>query len=131
METRVTGDLLSDNIDPNWQIHATPAAKVVGGLFRSRNYVWDNDHKVVVSFGLTWSQFMTLSALRSAGPDFVLSPTQLYDAAQTSSGGMTKMLHGLTEMGFVDRIGNADDKRCKLVRLTPTGAKWPNKSWMR
>lgn len=115
--------------DPNsrwpldWPKSKRPAAaRVVGNLFRSRNVIWENDHKVVAQFGLTWSQFQTLMALRSAGPDFVLAPTQLYDAAQVSSGGLTKMLHGLSDQGHVERLDNPQDKRSKLVRLTPAGA---------
>lgn len=93
------------------------------GLFRSRNYIWDNDHRIVESQGVSWSQFLALSALRSAAPDFVLSPTQLYQAAQVTSGGMTKMMHGLTEAGLIERVDNPDDGRSRLVRLTPKGSK--------
>jgi DNA-binding MarR family transcriptional regulator len=60
--------------------------------------------------------------LRAAGPDFVLSPTKLYNATQASSGGMTKMLHGLAGKGYIRRIPNPDDKRSKLVQLTDQGA---------
>ena len=106
----------------SWPPEGTPAARVVGGLFRSRNYVWDNDHRIVASYGVTWTQFLTLMALRSAGPDFVLSPTKLYDATQASSGGMTKMLHGLADKDYIRRVPNPEDKRSKLVQLTDTGA---------
>ena len=106
----------------NWPGTPTPTTRIVGGLFRSRNYVWDNDHRIVADYGLTWTQFVTLTALRSTEPDFTLSPTQLYDAAQASSGGITKMVHGLSDAGLVERIPNPEDKRSRLVRLTPKGA---------
>lgn len=98
------------------------AARVVRNLFRSRNVIWENDHKLVAEYGLTWSQFQTLVALRSAKPDHVLAPTQLYDAAQVTSGGLTKTLHGLTQAGLVERVDNPEDKRSTLVKLKPEGA---------
>ena len=107
----------------NWPTGVTPAAQIVVSLFRSRNFIWDNDHRIVGRFGVTWTQFLTLSALRAASPDHLLSPTALYDATQASSGGMTKMLHGLSDLGYIDRIENPDDKRSRLVKLTPSGAK--------
>jgi DNA-binding MarR family transcriptional regulator len=102
----------------------TPNAttQIVGGLFRSRNYVWDNDQRIVTTFGISWSQFLILRALRFEGGDFTLSPTELYDAAQASSSGMTKMLHGLTDAGYVERIANPTDRRSTLVCLTSSGA---------
>ncbi len=105
----------------------TPAARVVGGLFRTRNYVWDNDHRVVAKYGLSWTQFLVLMYLRGSTPSLTLSPTQLYEATQSSSGGMTKMLHGLSADGYVDRIANPEDRRSSLVRLTNSGAEMAEK----
>ena len=99
--------------------------RIVRGLFRSRNHIWDNDHRIVASYGVTWSQFVTLIALGSA-PEHTLSPTDLYDAAQVSSGGMSKMLHGLTEAGYVERLDNPKDKRSRLVSLLPAGQELSN-----
>ena len=106
---------------PSWPKERPAEARVVPGLFRSRNYIWDNDHRIVESHGVSWSQFLALSTLRSSAPDFTLSPTQLYTAAQVTSGGMTKMMHGLTKAGLIERIENPEDGRSRLVRLTPKG----------
>lgn len=97
------------------------------GLFRSRNHIWDNDHRIVESHGVTWSQFLALSSLRSAGPDQKLSPTDLYTAAQVTSGGMTKMMHALHDAKLIERIDNPEDGRSRLVRITPKGAKLAEK----
>ena len=32
------------------------------------------------------------------------------------------MMHGLTKAGYIERIDNPDDKRSRLVQLTPRGA---------
>ena len=106
---------------PTWPKERPAEARIVPGLFRSRNFIWDNDHRIVESHGVSWSQFLALSTLRSSVPDFTLSPTQLYTAAQVTSGGMTKMMHGLTKAGLIERIENPEDGRSRLVRLTPKG----------
>ena len=106
---------------PSWPKERPAEARIVPGLFRSRNYIWDNDHRIVEGHSVSWSQFLALSTLRSSEPDFTLSPTQLYTAAQVTSGGMTKMMHGLTKAGLIERIENPEDGRSRLVRLTPKG----------
>ena len=106
---------------PSWPKERPAEARIVPGLFRSRNFIWDNDHRIVESHGVSWSQFLALSTLRSSVPDFTLSPTQLYTAAQVTSGGMTKMMHGLTKAGLIERIENPEDGRSRLVRLPPKG----------
>ena len=114
---------MSEPDEPNWRTKPPPEARIVPGLFRSRNYIWDNDHRIVESHGVTWSQFLALSSLRSAGPDRTLTPTELYTAAQVTSGGMTKMMHALRDAELIERIDNPEDGRSRLVRITPKGAK--------
>ena len=111
----------------SWPITVTTTAVIVKSLFRCRNFIWDNDHKIVDQFGLTWGQFDTLVALRFAGSPYQLSPTQLYDAVQVSSGGLTKILIGLESKGLVTRTDNPDDQRSRLVRLAPKGRKMVEK----
>lgn len=106
----------------DWPAIQELPARIVRGLFRSRNIVWDSDHRIVEASGITWTQFSTLVTLRFAGPDHILSPTELYTSTQTTSGGMTKMLHALTDAGLVVRIHNSKDQRGRLVQLTPEGA---------
>lgn len=112
---------MTNHDGPAWPKERPAEARIVPGLFRSRNYIWDNDHRIVESHGVSWSQFLALSTLRSNEPDFTLSPTQLYTSAQVTSGGMTKMMHGLTKADLIERIENPEDGRSRLVRLTPKG----------
>ena len=51
-----------------------------------------------------------------------MSPTQLYTAAQVTSGGMTKMMHALSDAKLIERIDNPADGRSRLVKITPKGA---------
>ena len=105
-----------------WSVVPNTTTRIVAGLFRSRNFVWDNDSKVAARFGVSWTQFLVLRALRFSSEDFTMTPTALYAATQASSSGMAKMLKGLTEKGLVERLANAEDARSTLVRLTPQGA---------
>ncbi|MEM8540287.1 MAG: MarR family transcriptional regulator [Pseudomonadota bacterium] len=118
---------MTDLSEPNWLKERPAEARIVPSLFRSRNFIWGNDHRIVENHGVSWSQFLALSTLRSAAPNHILSPTQLFTAAQVTSGGMTKMLHGLTNAGLIERIDNRKDKRSRLVRLTPAGARLTEK----
>ena len=106
----------------SWQAKPNTATRIVAGLFRSRNYVWNNDHKVAERHGITWTQFLILRALRFTNEAFTLTPTQLYEATQASSSGTAKMLGGLAEMGLVERLPNPEDARSTLARLSEKGA---------
>ena len=105
-----------------WSVTPNTTTRIVAGLFRSRNFVWDSDSRVAARFGVSWTQFLVLRALRITDDDFTMSPTELYAATQASSSGMAKMLKGLTEKGLVERLPNPDDARSTLVRLMPAGA---------
>lgn len=105
-----------------WTVTPNTTTRIVGGLFRSRNYVWDSDSKVAARFGVSWTQFLILRALRFSQVDFTMSPTELYAATQASSSGTAKMLKGLAEQGLVSRLANKEDARSTLVRLTSKGA---------
>jgi DNA-binding MarR family transcriptional regulator len=77
---------------------------------------------VASRFGVSWTQFLVLRALRFTEDTFTMSPTELYAATQASSSGMAKMLKGLAQKGLIDRLPNPEDARSTLVRLTPQGA---------
>ena len=65
--------------------------------------------------------FELLAALRRAGRQYELNPTQLMSATMLSSGGMTKRLDRLAEAGLLERRPDSADRRGVLVRLTPRG----------
>ncbi len=71
--------------------------------------------------GLQHGEFDVLSTLRRSGAPYMLSPTQLCDAAMISSGGMTNRIDRLERAGLVERKPDPTDRRGKLVVLTEQG----------
>jgi DNA-binding MarR family transcriptional regulator len=71
--------------------------------------------------GLQAGEFDVLATLRRSGEPYRLSPTQLYEAAMISSGGMTDRLDRLERAGLVVRRPDPKDRRGKLIVLTDPG----------
>jgi DNA-binding MarR family transcriptional regulator len=78
---------------------------------------------VFARYGLTWGEHLVLAALRRAGPPYRMSPTTLFNAMMLSSGAMTNRLDRLEEMGLIKRLPDPDDRRGRLVELSPKGLK--------
>jgi DNA-binding MarR family transcriptional regulator len=78
-------------------------------------------------YGLTWGEYLVLTALRRAGSPFRMNPTKLYRAVILSSGAMTNRLDRLEEMGLVRRLYDPTDRRGRLVELTARGRRLVDK----
>jgi len=79
--------------------------------------------EVTQPFGVSVSEYNVLATLRRSGKPFRLSPSELCSILEFSSGGMTKMLRKLEEMGLIARIPDEDDGRSSLVKMTAAGRK--------
>ncbi len=79
------------------------------------------ERETVEPFDLTHSDYAVLSALRRSGSPYELSPSQLCNDLERSSGGMTKVLRRLEDLDYVKRAPDPGDRRSMLVSLTPTG----------
>lgn len=66
-------------------------------------------------------EMFVLMALRRSAPSFTLRPTDLFRTLLVTSAAMTKRIDRLEKLGFVERIPDARDRRCSLVRLTKQG----------
>jgi len=71
--------------------------------------------------GIDNADFGILAALRRAGPDDPVTPTQLARSRMMTSGGMTAAIDRLERRGLVARIPNPADRRGSLVQLTDEG----------
>lgn len=92
-----------------------------GRLFRAAALADARLAEELVGRDLQSGWFDLLAALRRAGEPFELNPTQLMRATMLSSGGMTKRLDRLVEVGLVERRPDPTDRRGTLVRLTARG----------
>jgi DNA-binding MarR family transcriptional regulator len=81
----------------------------------------DHMNPLFARAGLQTGEFDVLATLRRSGAPYMLSPTQLCEAAMISSGGMTDRLDRLERAGFVVRRPDPKDRRGKLIVLTEPG----------
>jgi DNA-binding MarR family transcriptional regulator len=66
-------------------------------------------------------EYRVLAALRRSGPDYRLTPTELYRNVLVSSATMTERLDRLEHRGLIARLPANRDRRSVLVELTPRG----------
>ncbi|MFQ5417272.1 MAG: MarR family winged helix-turn-helix transcriptional regulator [Myxococcota bacterium] len=99
----------------------TSGLRLITLLARLSVLIEDFERETLEPFELMPSDYAVLAALRRSGAPYELAPNQLYTALERSSGGMTKMLKRLENLGLVKRVNDPEDRRSKLVRLTPAG----------
>ncbi|HYR93363.1 MAG TPA: MarR family transcriptional regulator [Methylomirabilota bacterium] len=99
----------------------TAPAHVLQRITRAYGLQSMSFNKVFGKYGLTWGEHLVLAALRRAGPPYRMSPTALFNAMMLSSGAMTNRLDRLEEMGVIRRLPDPNDRRGRLVELTPKG----------
>jgi DNA-binding MarR family transcriptional regulator len=105
----------------NWPAAATPAARLMIRVLRLADLAMTNAAGCAASQGVSLTEFDVLSTLRGAPPPHELTPTDLCAAVLVSSGGLTKILHGLEAKGLVLRFESCGDGRSKPVRLSEAG----------
>jgi DNA-binding MarR family transcriptional regulator len=71
------------------------------------------------SYGLARSQWQVLSRIERVG---TLSQKELQHAMQVESATLTGIVDVLAAKGWLERLESPDDKRCRVLRLTPEGA---------
>lgn len=99
----------------------TESLALMGRLFRTAQLA---DRRLSAGLSDTELQpgwFDLLAALRRAGKPYQLNPSELMRATMLSSGGMTKRLDRLAQMGLIERLPDPGDRRGTLIRLTELG----------
>jgi DNA-binding MarR family transcriptional regulator len=71
-------------------------------------------------YGLARSQWQVLSRVSAAG---TLSQKDLQVSMQVESATLTGIIDVLAAKGWVERLESPQDKRCRVLRLTPAGDK--------
>jgi len=75
-------------------------------------------------YALTSGDYSVLAALRRSGSPYKLSPSELYNVLECSSGGMTKMLKRLEARGLIERLPDPSDGRSHQVSLSAEGKRF-------
>ena len=81
-------------------------------------------HEQLAPFGITPGDYSVLAALRRSGSPYELSPSELYNVLECSSGGMTKVLKRLETRGLVERWPDPEDGRGSRVSLSSDGRRF-------
>jgi DNA-binding MarR family transcriptional regulator len=68
-----------------------------------------------------YQEYGVLATLRSKGPPFQMSPSELQASLIYSSGGLSNLLKRLERSGYVRRSEDPSDGRGVLVKLTAKG----------
>lgn len=113
-------DLIS-RTQKNWPQSNLDAGATAVRLIRAGDMMLSNCRKFIEQFNLTPAEFDTLATLRKMGAPYALTPSELCQANLLSSGGLTKILIHLEELGLISRQPNASDKRSRIITLTEKG----------
>ena len=105
----------------NWPEAVTPISHLMVRIYRVGGLIHDNSMACAAAHGLTFAEFEVLATLRGVPAPNELRPTELYSAVLMSSGGLTKVLHGLEQRRLITRPEGKSDRRNKPVRLTTKG----------
>ncbi|MGG5741736.1 MarR family winged helix-turn-helix transcriptional regulator [Bacillus cereus group sp. IBL03679] len=68
--------------------------------------------------GVSMVHARTLKVLAEEGE---LSVKDLADRAETTAAGVTQLINGLQQAGYVERVRSNNDRRIVNIRLTPSG----------
>jgi MarR family 2-MHQ and catechol resistance regulon transcriptional repressor len=87
-------------------------------LWKAAHMVESHAHRSVASQGMGLSDFGVLEALLHKGP---LPIKELGAKVLLTSGSITTAVDRLETKGLVERTGDKEDRRSRIVRLTPAG----------
>ena len=117
-----------DHIDrklPDWKKELPNLDLTVEGIVQRietlNGYLRRSMSETLAEHGLKLGEWAVLGQLRRVGPPYRLSPGELTEHADLSSGAMTNRLDRLEEAGLVRRLPNPDDRRSLIVELTEAG----------
>src|ERR1700686_4988592 len=88
---------------------------VMARCYRAMSHVAEQS---VAEAGMCLTDFVALEALLHKGR---LTITEIQDKVQLASGSMTAAVDRLPKKGFIRRTPALNDRRAKLVELTPKG----------
>lgn len=121
MSDQYTSRQLIDSLKKNWRETYDSTHEFVIYLNRVRDLSFAKARETLARFSLSIGEFDVLATLRCSADPHVATPTELQRSLLITSGGLTKLLHQLESRNLVSRSVQEQDKRSKLVHLTPKG----------
>jgi DNA-binding MarR family transcriptional regulator len=94
---------------------------VVGRISRIAALAQRELDRVFARYGLSGGDFDVLATLRRSGAPHRLTPGALSRSTMVTTGGMTKRLDRLEELGLIRREPDPHDRRGRLIALTDRG----------
>ena len=94
---------------------------VVGRISRIAVLAQRELDRVFARYGLSGGDFDVLATLRRSGAPHRLTPGALSRSTMVTTGGMTKRLDRLEELGLIHREPDPHDRRGRLIALTDKG----------
>jgi MarR family 2-MHQ and catechol resistance regulon transcriptional repressor len=89
-------------------------------LWKASRAVEDHSTRSIARFDMGTTDFGVLEALLHKGP---LTVTQIRQKVLLTSGSMTTAVDRLETRGLVERHDDANDRRARVIHLTPAGRK--------
>ncbi|WP_305857034.1 MarR family winged helix-turn-helix transcriptional regulator [Balneatrix alpica] len=121
MQEHISVDELFAQMKAHWpQAYAGSHAALLS-LYRVHDALYRHHERILAQVGLQVADFEALTALRSQGAPYRLTPTELRRYLIMTSGGLTKVLKRLQQQAWVERPANPEDGRSQLVELTAAG----------
>jgi DNA-binding MarR family transcriptional regulator len=105
----------------NWPQENLEAGPTTVRIIRAGDIMLSIGRKRFEQFNLTPAEFDTLATLRKIGSPHEAKPSCLCKANLLSSGGLTKVLNNLEQRGLITRQPDSEDKRSRIVHLSPEG----------
>lgn len=98
---------------PTHTLDGFPAAALA--LLRALD---SNRHRIAKQSGVTGSELRALSRVAEAGG---ITPKELADSLEMTTGAVTAIANRLVESGLLLRVSHPSDRRSILLELTPSG----------
>ena len=95
--------------------------EVLGRISRIAAIVQRELDRAFAQYGLVSGDFDVLATIRRAAPLYRLTPGELSRSTMVTTGGMTKRLDRLEALGLIRRAPDPNDRRGRLIALTPDG----------
>lgn len=99
----------------------TSPVEVIGRLHRLALALTAEIVPVHAEYGLSEPEFDLLASLRRSGAPYELPAGELSDYTMVTTGGLSKRVDRLQARGLVERIEPEEDRRRRMIRLTPEG----------